>query len=147
MLNSKALTDMLTRHEGKRNSLYRCPSGKLTIGIGHNIEDNGLSDDVILMILHEDVANAARDLYRIFPEFYKIGHGRRAALIDMMFCLGLPAFRTFRRMITAIQAEDWQKAADEALKSKWAHQVGDRATEIAHMIRNNTYMETPNDPT
>ena len=38
-------------------------------------------------------------------------------------------------MIAAIKAGDWDRAAIEALDSRWAAQVGDRATEIASMLR------------
>ena len=38
-------------------------------------------------------------------------------------------------MIAAIKAGDWDRAAIEALDSRWAAQVGDRATEIAAMLR------------
>ena len=44
------LLNQLKRHEGtvKNNGAhmpYKCPSDKLTIGYGRNIEDRGISDD------------------------------------------------------------------------------------------------------
>ena len=129
----KTLKAMLERHEGRRTHPYTCTAGKLTIGVGHNIEDRGLSDTVIDMILEEDVSEAiANLLYAISLVHVDPPSPRTAALIDMMF-------KSFKRMIDAINDGDWAKAASEALDSQWARQVGDRATEIAHMLRNNTY--------
>ena len=38
-------------------------------------------------------------------------------------------------MIAAIKAGDWDRAAIEALDSRWAAQTGRRATDIAAMLR------------
>jgi lysozyme len=46
-----------------------------------------------------------------------------------------PSIGTFFKMIAAIKARDWNNAASEALRSRWSQQVGDRATEIADMLR------------
>ena len=35
--------EQLLRHEGLRFKPYRCPAGKLTIGIGRNLNDRGES--------------------------------------------------------------------------------------------------------
>ena len=53
----------------------------------------------------------------------------------MAFNMGQPRLAKFKRMIAAIKAGDWDRAAIEALDSRWAAQVGDRATEIAAMLR------------
>jgi len=109
--------------------------------VGHNIEDNGLSDKVIGLILKEDIGNAIKDLCSIFPNFYRDGEARRCALIDMIFNMGKPTFRSFSNMIYMIRIADWIEASHEALDSKWAEQVGDRADEIAFMLRTNTFKE------
>jgi len=140
MVDNKQLIALLIRHEGRRNKPYLCPSGKLTIGIGHNLDDNGLSNTIIDLILTEDIGNAVRDLCSVFPGFYGFGDARKCALISMMF-MGLPAFRTFKRMIKAILVADWNTAAAEALNSTWASQVKGRATEISYMLRTNTFKE------
>jgi len=141
MTGNANLINMLTRHEGASNHLYTCPGGRLTIGVGHNIEDNGLSDHIIRLILQEDIDNALKDLCSIFPTLYTMGVARRDALTDMMFNLGLPAFRSFKRMIAAIERERWEQAATEALDSAWATQVGERAQEIAQLLRTDSYTE------
>lgn len=61
--------------------------------------------------------------------------GVQAALINMCFNLGLPRLLGFKRMIAALEAKNYTLAAKEALNSKWATQVGDRAKDVAVMLR------------
>ena len=42
-MNMERLTETLIRHEGLRLEPYRCTEGKLTIGVGHNLDDNPIS--------------------------------------------------------------------------------------------------------
>jgi len=49
--------------------------------------------------------------------------------------LGLSRLLKFKRMIAALEREDYTNAAKEALDSRWAEQVGNRAKDIAVMIR------------
>ena len=44
-MNREKLLDMITLHEGLELKPYKCTSDKLTIGIGRNIEDIGLTED------------------------------------------------------------------------------------------------------
>ena len=37
------IKEQLVRHEGLRLKPYRCTAGKLTIGIGRNLDDCGIS--------------------------------------------------------------------------------------------------------
>ena len=53
----------------------------------------------------------------------------------MAFNLGWPRLSRFKNMIEALKAGDYGRAADEALDSKWADQVGTRAERIATVYR------------
>lgn len=59
----------------------------------------------------------------------------RMALIDMMYNLGKTRFLGFKRMIAAITAGDLHTASLEAIDSKWASQVGDRAVRDAELLK------------
>src|SRR5690349_23604373 len=54
--------EQLERDEAKRNRPYRDSVGKLTIGVGHNLDDKPISDRAVRVILEDDVADARRDL-------------------------------------------------------------------------------------
>lgn len=34
------ITELLTKHEGRRRKPYKCSAGANTIGVGHNIDQN-----------------------------------------------------------------------------------------------------------
>ena len=129
------LKKLLELHEGKKRFPYRCPAGKLTIGIGRNLEDKGLRDDEIYYLLENDIKECIKDLKRIFPDFDEIDKARRAALIDMRFNLGPGGFRSFKRFIAAVKRKDWNRAAIEMEDSRWFKQVKNRALALKRMIQ------------
>lgn len=130
-----ALTKQLIIDEGIRLKPYRDTVGKLTIGVGRNLDDNGISEDEALVMLKNDIGQAFDELSQ-FDWFNSLKPVKQDALVNMCFNLGLPRLLSFKRMIAALEAGDYQKAADEALDSKWAVQVGERANRIAEVIRN-----------
>lgn len=130
-----ALTKQLIIDEGMRLKPYRDTVGKLTIGVGRNLDDNGISEDEALVMLKNDIDQAFDELSQ-FDWFNSLKPVKQDALVNMCFNLGLPRLLSFKRMIAALEAGDYQTAADEALDSKWAVQVGERANRIAEVIRN-----------
>lgn len=125
--------DYIKKNEGLRLKPYVCPAGKLTIGYGHNL-DNPISEEVAELILIDDLHVVLMDLVSIFPNnIFSVN--RYVALLDLMFNLGKSRFLTFKKMIRAINEEDWDKAADELLDSKYATQVGQRANNNANFLR------------
>jgi len=134
-LNLETIEELIRKHEGYSEKLYSCSAGKLTIGIGHNIEDLGLHPDVIEHQFVIDVEAAIKDTRRLFPSFDDLPDNKQAVLVDMMFNLGFSRLAKFKKMIKAIENKDWSKAADEMKDSKWAVQVGRRATLLIEMMR------------
>lgn len=134
------LVEQLKRHEGFRGHPYRDTVGKLTIGYGHNLDDVPISEKVAEMMLLEDLDREERRLEKVVPWFKEVKHPvRRAALLNMAFNLGAHGLSKFRRMWSAINRADWERAAEEALDSKWAAQVGKRAEELAEQLRTGEY--------
>ena len=52
----------LIEEEGMKLKPYRCPAGKLTIGVGRNLEDKGLSNEEALFLLQNDIIEAVKEL-------------------------------------------------------------------------------------
>ena len=129
------LAAMLERHEGRRTHPYRDQCGKLTIGVGRNLDDRGLSAEEIDMLLAHDIAIARAGCRALFPAFDGFGQKRQAALISMAFNLGQTRLAGFRRMRAAVNDGNWTSASTEALDSYWAIQVGRCAREIAALLR------------
>ena len=121
--------------EGIRQKPYRDSVGLLSIGIGRNLDGNGLSQDEIMYLFRNDLAVAARDAKALVPSFNKLSEVRKAVLVNMVFNMGKARVSAFTQTLKAIADENFNKAAEQMLASKWATQVGARATRLAKMMR------------
>jgi len=128
-----ALRQQLIRHEGLRLFPYVDTVGKITIGVGRNLTDRGLSHHEVRALLDTDI-NDALNALAVFPWFTTLDPIRQRALVDLCFNLGLPRLRTFKNMLAALERRDWPRAARELLASRYASQVGRRAITIARML-------------
>jgi lysozyme len=124
----------LTRTEGRRNRPYVDTVGKLTIGIGHNLTDKGISDSIVDALFVEDISQAERDA-KTLVAYEKIDPIRQTVLIDMVFNIGIDKLREFKNTLSYIARGAFEEAADEMLRSEWAKQVGNRAIELSRIIR------------
>ena len=125
---------LIKRHEGLRLKPYADTEGHLTIGYGRALNIVGISDDEAEMMLRHDVANAVGKLSRL-DWFRSLDEVRAAALVDMAFNLGWLKLLGFTHFLDAVKRKDFETAAREMIDSRWAGQVGTRATELAGMIR------------
>ena len=132
------LERMLIRHEGKRSLPYECSAGKITVGVGRNLEDNPLTEEEIMYLLRNDIARCEKELNR-YSWFRMMDKPRQDACLDLLFNIGLTRFLQFRRMIKAFENRDYDLASKELLDSKYALQVGARANELSEIIRTNKY--------
>jgi lysozyme len=126
----------LVRHEGLRLKPYRCTAGKLTIGIGRNLDDRGISQKEAYVLLENDIQNCEKQLLDEIPEIYNgLDDVRKSVLLNMCFNLGIKGLLEFKNTLAFIAAGDWERAANGMLASKWAKQVGRRAIELSEMMR------------
>jgi lysozyme len=132
-LNSN-LQKLLILHEGKKNKPYTDTVGKLTIGCGRNLTDRGISDSEMSFMLSNDIDDVNRVFRNNFPR-WNLSEPRQLVILDMLFNLGINRFLGFRKMMDAITAGDYNRAADEMLFSSWHTQVGARAERLAEMMR------------
>lgn len=139
-MSRSRLVEMLNRHEGRRSFVYRCSAGYWTIGVGRNVDPDGggygLSSDEIDYLLENDIIRHHKELLAAFPWYGQLDEVRQEALIDMHMSLGHTRFRTFKKMIAALEAGDYKEAHDQALDSKWAKEdvQESRSQEIAMML-------------
>src|SRR5713101_3726055 len=87
-VNRTALKLLLVKHEGLSLKPYRCPAGKLTIGVGRNLDDRGISEDEAAMLLDNDIRFVWKELSRVLPGFTLLDETRQNVLMDMCFNLG-----------------------------------------------------------
>ena len=134
-MDIERLKDTLKRHEGVRTMPYKCTADCLTTGVGHNLDTMPLSMRAIEVILEDDIEIALKDLRRNLMFFDDLPEQVKEVLVNMSFNLGISRLMHFRKMLSAISSELWEEAAEQALDSKWASQVGSRATELAEVLR------------
>ena len=133
-IDDKALVRQIELHEGLRLKPYRCTAGKLTIGVGRNLEDRGITLSEARMLLANDLADVRNGLLNALPWVAQLDDVRQRVLVDMAFNLGLQGLLEFKRTLAAVQAGQYQQAATMMLQSRWAKQVGQRAERLSRMM-------------
>jgi lysozyme len=141
-------------HEGCVLTPYRCPAGKLTIGVGRNLEDNplnekerralgdyehGITHNGAMMLLRNDVERCLKDL-KTLECWRSLSIERRYALLDMCFQLGFRGLCKFERMLKALEEKNYHLASIHCLDSKYAKDTPARAKRIANTIKNGLWL-------
>lgn len=141
--------ERLTYHEGLKLTPYKCSAGKLTIGIGHNIEarpfteeekkaigdwKKGITKNMAYMILRNDMEICFKDLRKL-GFWYYLDSERRYALLDMCFQLGYEGLSKFKKMLEAIRVKNYDEAYKQCLDSNYHRQTPKRAERIAKLIK------------
>lgn len=134
-MNKLILMQELQSDEGLKLFPYVDAVGKLTVGIGRNLSDVGISEDEARLLLANDVAKAAADLTRFLPWYSALDEVRQRVLLNMTFNLGVRGLLKFEQTLASIKRGDYEAAAQGMLSSVWARQVGRRATRLAAMMR------------
>ena len=156
------LKEILKREEGFGQRPYYCSEGKLTIGYGHCLETNpltrsqtkrvcgaslsndeaiewlethGISEERAEWLLEVDINEAKAQLLTKYEWMADLDEVRFEAIVQMVFQLGIAGVSRFHHMLRALRDGAYDKAADEALDSKWAEQTPERAERVAEQIR------------
>jgi len=125
------LKDQLILHEGLELKTYQCSAGFITLGVGRNVEELGITEDEARYLLDNDILRVTKELDNAMPWWRDMSEVRQRIVVDMVFNLGMSRFLNFKNAINAMQEEDWEEAAAQMLDSRWADQVGQRATRLA----------------
>jgi GH24 family phage-related lysozyme (muramidase) len=151
-MNIERLSGRLRREEGEVLHPYWDELGECwTGGVGHNLSahctleqlaailhDGAITPEQSQTWLEADIDEAYRDCVRLFPAFDSFSESRQEALVDLRFNLGpgnmRRGFRSFRRMIAAINDGEWWQAANECLDSDAARELASRYATLADML-------------
>ena len=133
-LDYQALLAQLRTDEGLRLSPYLDSVGVWTCAYGHNLTARPISLAVAEMLLKDDV-DAVLGSLAALPWFAGLSDVRQRVIANMAFNLGVGGLHSFHDMIAALERQDFDRAADELLASRWANQVGARAPRLARMMR------------
>lgn len=149
------IENLITKHEGKRASVYHDTVGKMTVGVGFNIDAPGaasicamfgidyaglhlgtvtLTPSQIDEIFDYQLNKVIGQALTLLPTFNTMPDSVQAVVCDMIFNLGLNGFSQFKQMIAALEEGNWKLAATCASQSKWAMQTGNRAKDDIFLL-------------
>ncbi len=149
-----SIEKLLELHEGIKLKPYRDIVGKLTIGIGRNLDDVGISTEEAYELFDHDLQKVIIELQRTFNWWINLDHVRQAVLMDMCFNLGIGGLQKFYQTdpiklkngelytLNYVEKGDYKIASQHMLQSLWATQVKGRAVRLAKMMETG---EWPND--
>lgn len=142
-MNYHRLTTSLREHEGFRSTVYTCPAGKFTIGIGRCIDISvagaGITQDEAEYLLRQDINRFTAMTRGLIVTFDSLDEVRQETLVELCFNMGPSNLGKFSKMLAAIDVKDWDTAAAELLDSRYAAQVGQRAITLADQLRSGSY--------
>ena len=122
--------------EGIRYKPYRDTVGKLTIGVGRNLDDRGLRPDEVELMLSNDIEEAETIAKKLVSNYEALSEPRKAVLINMAFNLGETRLAGFKNTLAFINRGDYVSAAKNMRDSLWYKQVGARAERLAKVMEN-----------
>ena len=137
-MNTATIREQIKQHEGCVLHAYQDHLGYWTIGYGRLIDERrggGISKAEAEQMLTADINRVIGSLEHEAPALYTFPERVQHALVNMAFQMGVQGVMSFTRMWAALNADDFARAADEALDSRWAEQTPGRAQEVAGMIR------------
>lgn len=122
--------------EGYRACVYKDSLGLPTVGYGHLVKDTEPKEGCVtylqaLDMFKDDYVEARRLVDKQYP--WATGEVR-LVLTNMMFQLGPSRLAKFKKMLRAMEDENYSLAAAEMLDSKWAKQTENRARRLAFRI-------------
>ena len=124
----------LIAHEGLVLKPYRDTMGKLTIGVGRNLDDRGITMEEAMYLLGHDIVDHTAPLDIHIPWWRTLSEPRQRVLADMSFNLGVVGLLNFRNTLAAVQRGDYAQAASGMRYSRWYSQVGNRAKRLVRMM-------------
>jgi len=134
-MNRQRVAEQLLVDEGLRLKPYRCTAGRLTNGVGRNLEDRGITESEALLLLNNDIEDFWGQLGVRLPWLGMAPEAVQEALLNMAFNLGVNGLLGFKETLALMKTEQYAQAAAAMLASKWARQVGARAERLAGQVR------------
>ena len=143
-MNIEALREQLKVDEGVKYEIYKDHLGYPTFGIGHLITEDDpehgepdgteISEDRVNEVFESDVAKFVSEAKILFPDLDELPDVAQQVIVNMAFNMGRPRLSKFKNFIAGVNDRDWVRAAEEMMDSRWADQVGARATRLRNLI-------------
>ena len=135
----------LEEDEGRVDAIYLDHLGKPTFGIGHLVNKKdpehmykvgtAVPPERVFEAFEDDIKIVIKEIEGIFPGYYEKPDEVQLILANMLFNLGGPRLKKFKKLREAVAAENWQEAAAQMLDPKWAEQVPNRANRLIERMK------------
>jgi lysozyme len=113
--------------EGLVLKSYTCPTGYISVGVGRNLETNGITEEEAMYLLNNDISTVIKKLDKHWIAWRKLPITAQYVCIDVVFNMGINTWMSFRKTRAYMEMGDFEKAGVELLDSQYAKQVGRRA--------------------
>ena len=143
-MNIEALREQLKTDEGVKYEIYKDHLGYPTLCIGHLITEDDpehgepdgkeISEDRVNEVFESDVSKFVDEAKILFPYLDDLPEIAQQVIVNMAFNMGRPRLSKFKNFIAGVNDRDWVRAAEEMMDSRWADQVGARATRLRNLI-------------
>ena len=144
-MDIRQLRKELEVDEGVKYEIYNDHLGYATFGIGHLVRDSdpehgqeigtAVSEERVIAAFDEDVQIVLADCERLYNDFNVLPEECQLIIANMMFNMERPRLSKFKGMKAGVDAQDWNKAADEMIDSNWYKQVPNRAGRLVKRMR------------
>ena len=144
-----SLIESIKVNEGFRANIYQCTAGVDTVGYGFNVNyleedelalNNGvvepMTPEVAHKILELKLEKLKAALIREFSWVEQKPVIVQEALLEMAYQLGIPKMKSFSQTLTYIKEDNYQQAAINLRKSKWAKQTPKRVENLIRSLQN-----------
>lgn len=152
-----SIIERVKKHEGVKFQRYLDSRGIPTVGVGFNLKREDADEKLkkiglnatkvkkgsqkltlqqVENLLVLDLENALAGARRILgPSSTNMSLPALGVLTEMVFNLGTTGVLKFDLFLKYFKIKKFRKAASEMLKSRWARQVGERAKNLAEILK------------
>ncbi len=127
-LETQKLRDYIERWEGYKTKPYVCPTGHLTVGIGHKLLKNEFKKEYTRAEINEffnkDINIAINAARKEIKNFDSHPEQVQFVIISLIYSVGHSGFNKFVKFKAALEQKDYTTASKELVNSKWYSQVG-----------------------
>lgn len=144
-MNLEQLRQEIEIDEGVKYEIYLDHLGLPTCGIGHLIvegdEEYGqevgtaVSEERVAELFDQDVQITIGECEKLYEGFSELPEEVQHILANMMFNMGRPRLSGFKKFNAAVEAGEWEEAAEEMIDSRWYRQVTNRADRLVARMR------------
>jgi len=138
------LREELEFDEGCIHEIYNDHLGYPTFGIGHLVLESDpehgepvgtpVSKERVIECFEKDIESVFADLERNMPWASSQPEDIKRVLANMCFNLGITRLLNFKKFLGALELKHYKTAAEEMMDSRWATQVGPRATRLRDRV-------------